>query len=125
MFLREVAAFRDTIYAVEVDEDARFREFLQIINKFVKSGSSYEVNIDCRARNEVMRYGEEAKFKELDAVSDGFQLSVPLNRRHHKRPVCSICFWDLPYNHAVAATLFTRSQARNSFRSVFGSDILL
>eukprot|EP00752_Nemacystus_decipiens_P004835 g4399.t1 len=74
MFLMEVAVFRNSVFAVEVDEDAQFREFLQIVNKFVKSDSSHEVNIDSRARNEVMRYGEEAIFKELqtDAKADVF-----------------------------------------------------
>ncbi|CAM9191601.1 unnamed protein product [Ectocarpus sp. 8 AP-2014] len=65
-FLREVAAFRDSIYAVEADDDALFREFVAIVKKFIKSGSSYEVNIDCRARTEVLRDVDEARFKELD-----------------------------------------------------------
>lgn len=69
MFLVEVQAFLDSTYAVdEVDEDTLFRAFGQIVNKFIKSGSSYEVNIDSRARAAVMRYGEEAVFKNLDSV---------------------------------------------------------
>lgn len=78
MFLREVADFREAIYAVEVDEDTLFREFIEIVNMYIKSGSSYEVNIDYRARAEVMRDAEEARFKELDTVSNGFELSVSL-----------------------------------------------
>ncbi|CAN0095666.1 unnamed protein product [Ectocarpus fasciculatus] len=66
LFLREVAAFRDSIYAVEADDDALFREVVAIVNKFIKSGSSYEVNIDFHARTEVMRDVDEARFKELD-----------------------------------------------------------
>lgn len=68
MFLKEVAALRDSMYAVEVDEDALFKAFVAIVNKFIKSGSSYEVNIDCRARIEVMRDVEEARFKKLEMV---------------------------------------------------------
>lgn len=67
-----MAAFRDSIYAVEADDDALFREFVAIVNKFIKSGSAYEVNIDCRARTEVMRDVDEARFKELDTVNNGF-----------------------------------------------------
>ncbi|CAN0342824.1 unnamed protein product [Ectocarpus sp. 6 AP-2014] len=66
LLLREVAAFRDSIYAVEADDDALFKEFVAIVNKFIKSGSSYEVNIDCRARTGVMRDVDEARFKKLD-----------------------------------------------------------
>lgn len=73
MFLRELAAFRGSSFGVEIDEDTQFREFIRLVNKFVKSGSSYEVNIDSRARNKVMRYSDEARFKELDAVSNGFR----------------------------------------------------
>lgn len=73
IFLRELAAFRGSSFGVEIDEDTQFREFIRLVNKFVKSGSSYEVNIDSRARNKVMRYSDEARFKELDAVSNGFR----------------------------------------------------
>lgn len=85
MFLMEIAVFRNSVFAVEADEDAQFREFLQIVNKFVKSGSSYEVNIDSRARSEVMRYSNEARFKGLGVVSDESRLFFgSLNRPQRK-----------------------------------------
>lgn len=78
MFLREVKAFRDSVYAAEGDEDASLKTFVAIVNKFIRSGSSYEVNIDSSARAKVVRFGEEARFKELHTVSNGFGLSAPL-----------------------------------------------
>lgn len=40
MFLKEVAAFRDSLFAVEADEGSHFPEFLHIVNTVIKPGSS-------------------------------------------------------------------------------------
>lgn len=80
MFVREVAASRDSVYEVKEDEDSPFRDLLRIVDKFVKfvkPGSLYV--IDSSARAKVMRYGEKARFKELESYR--FRLSVYLHNR--------------------------------------------
>lgn len=109
MFLREVATFRGSMYAVEVDQDAQFREFLRIVDQFVKSGSSYEVNIDSRARTEVMRYCEESRFKELDAVSHGFQQTL-----------CALEPPTAKTRHGLDWDFYYRSQQKHCLRSQAG-----
>ena len=113
LFLREVVAFRDSMYAAEVDERAQFREFLYIANKFIRQSSSYEVNIDSRARKAVMRYIEEDKFKELDVVSEcirSFDEPSTTNRKTSRTLYAGVHRFAgnmANYCHGVAATFFT------------------
>jgi len=60
--------FREAVYAGSLDAKELFQQFSNIIDKFIKASSTFEVNIDSQARTGILIYVDEEKFQALDAV---------------------------------------------------------
>ena len=68
-FLKHVMVFRDSVHAIDLDEEELFRQFASLADKFIRDNSTFEVNVSSRAKDGVLVFNQdEAKFKGLDTV---------------------------------------------------------
>lgn len=68
MFLQSVEYFSATLHAASTTssasdtEDAQFAEFVGIVNKYIRAGSPFEVNIESKTRIDVLKMTDKTTF---------------------------------------------------------------
>lgn len=69
MFLTEASDFFDSLEeANHADADASFRRFETIVEKYIKNGSPFEVNISFKTKAAILGVANAENFRELTRV---------------------------------------------------------
>lgn len=75
MFLRDAEKFAASLHvaptagaAADEKEEPQFSEFVQIVDKYIRDGAPFEVNIDSKTKIEVLRMTDRGVFNNQTRV---------------------------------------------------------
>lgn len=68
MFLLDAEAFSAALEDAHTDSDAGYERCVEIVHKYIKEGSPYEVNIESKTRNEILGATDRKIFFDLTLV---------------------------------------------------------
>lgn len=68
MFLKAVVRFRDSLHASTVNDDDKFVLLTDIVDKYVKCGSPFEVNIGSKTKGDILENTTRETFLHLPQV---------------------------------------------------------
>ncbi|CAN0335808.1 unnamed protein product, partial [Ectocarpus sp. 12 AP-2014] len=78
MFLKAARAYNDSVYASTANADTNFALFMEILDKYIKDGSPFEINIESKTKSFIMRRTDKEAFKQLplDDVARGLDAAA-------------------------------------------------
>lgn len=65
MFLLDAEAFRTLLQGAPADSAAAYGRFVEIVDMYIREYSQFEVNIECKTRNEILEATDRKTFLEL------------------------------------------------------------